>query len=214
MNRIRLRSPLAVTGMLIVAATVVGAIAATVWLPLWWLSGLLVIDAELAVFGVVLMLMPGMRIRRAQAEVIEHMLPACLDLAAAAHELDNLRVWPQVGPATATGDSARRLREFAERVHRSSHYVAFLPDPARSTGNDVIAAAKELDRVITDIRATTKPGYHGQIDQRVVDRHARAVAAVATAREEFRVAIRAFVAPDPWSRLTRLRPGARRVSAP
>lgn len=214
MNRIRLGSPLAVTGALIVTAALAFAISATVWLPGWWLSGLIVIDAELAMVGALLILMPRMRIRRAQAEVVEHMLPACLDLDAAAYELERLRVWPQPGATVATStDPAERLREIADRVHQASHCVAFLPDPARPAGNKVIAAAEGLDQVITDIRATTKQGYQGQIDRRVVDDHTRAVAAMATAREEFRTAIRAFVVRDPWSGLARLLPRVRRASS-
>lgn len=213
MNRIRLRSPLAMTGALIVAAAVVFAIVATVYLPRWWLSGLVVLDIELAAFGVVLILMQGMTSRRAQADVVEHMVPQCIDLLTAASDLENLRVWPEPGASKATStDPSGQLREIVGRVHRASNYIAFLPDPARLRGNDLIAAAEELARVITDIRTTTESCY-GDVDQRVAGRHTSAVAAVAAADEGFVTAIRSFVVPDRWS-LARLRPRARRVSAP
>lgn len=179
----------------IVAGVITGgamllATAAQLAVPAWAASGVAVL------LGVVAGLVVAEEIRDARGRR-EHAaatalaaLPAYEALTRSALDLEALPVWPAA--ANRAGDNGERENRrsgdadmLARQVVDAARALAFRPPRVREAADAVVIAARDLARVVAEIRATSKPGHAGAVDQRVADRHTTAVDALRDANDQF-----------------------------
>jgi hypothetical protein len=186
----------AITGGAMLLATVVQLVV-----PAWAVSGIAVV-LGVAAGLVVAELVRDQRVRREHAAAIAYAaLPAYQALTDAALDVAELPVWPETRESTSDSGDPDQL---ARRVVDAARALAFRPAPVGEAADAVVTAARDLARVVVEIRATSKPGHAGAVDARVADRHTTTVAALRDAHDRFVTVCRADLGverEDPQPRL-------------
>jgi hypothetical protein len=182
------------------AGAVLIAIAAVQVVPVWAGSGVAVLVGVLAGLMIAGLLRETRFGHAVAAGMAEQVLPSCLALGEVAVTLAGLPVWPASGTAAGgpgVGDRGDADPDrLAERVADAARALALRPEPVRVAAAGVVGAAADLAGVITDIRATSRPGYRDAVAVHRVDEHTSAVAALTAAHETFVAAVRADLGVD------------------
>jgi hypothetical protein len=110
------------------------------------------------------------------------------ELLNACDDLGEIEVWP-----AERGVEPADTREPYVRIRRTVRRAYPAPHPVRTRMAEVLSAATELVATIDEIRASSKPGHQGSVDDRVRLRLEATRAAFAERVEEFLAASRADI---------------------
>ncbi|WP_132121791.1 hypothetical protein [Actinocrispum wychmicini] len=173
-------------------------------MPGWAVSGVAALVGIAA--GLVLAVpIRDQRARREQAATAAFAaLPSYRVLIGAALSLVELLVWRSVrdksGQSAGDNSGSGDPDELARPVVYAARALAFQPAPVYQPADAVVTAAREVARVVVEIRSTTRPGPGGAVDLRVADRHAAAVAELRDARDRFVTVCRVALGVEQGSR--------------
>jgi hypothetical protein len=139
----------------------------------WWSTPVFTLGGVLLTLLVTVWLDHRRGRRESRHRWTEHKMALYSEFLDACDDLRDISVWPadRAGEPAATLPPLTRIR----RVTRRATYPA--PGPVRVSLTGVVHAARKLATTIDELRATTKPGHAGALDDRVRPRLEAALSA-------------------------------------
>lgn len=128
-----------------------------------WTTPLITFGGVLLTLAVTMWLDQRKARRETRFQWTTHLLTQYRDFLAACNELRQARVWPAVSE-----DAATDIDSLVGRLQNVSSEARFLAHrDVTGQMTKTVQAAERLSTAIADVRANSRPGHAGQIDQRL-----------------------------------------------